>query len=139
MIFVISFSSADLEPYERKKMCSLPKSFTPFSSTVRDGGLECDKNLNRSASNSILLRKCESLSPTPSQFLLNGGEPNNNNITHPSSLSQMLLLHKSHEGFQVTTSYIFYCCYDLWVKNIVCANGTIIFYLYYRRMRKKTG
>ncbi|CAL8107177.1 unnamed protein product [Orchesella dallaii] len=92
---------ADLEPYERKKMCSLPKSFTPFSSkAVGDGGLESDRNLNRSASNSILLRKCESLNPTPSQFLLNGSEPNNNSIAHPSSLSKILLLRKSQEGFQ---------------------------------------
>jgi len=92
---------ADLEPYERRKMCSLPKSFTPFSSTaVGEDGLECDRNFNGSASNSISLRKCESLNPTPSQYLINGNEPNNNNIVHPSSLSKIMLLQKSHEGFQ---------------------------------------
>lgn len=67
-------------------MGSLPKSFTPFSliSTGGGGGLESETL----SSDSIWLRKCESLTATPSLPYFNGNEPNNNTLSHPPSQNQ---------------------------------------------------
>jgi hypothetical protein len=79
-----------LEPYERKKMSSLPKSFTPLALAL--GGLSLEgrsSSVIESASESTLSRQLESPNGTPALPKLSESEQNNNEILQESGCSKL--------------------------------------------------